>query len=55
MLLRHKRCGAQTRAEVVCSQCREPLEAADLAIELGPGFLRSESMRRRMRERLAGS
>ncbi|MFI5396161.1 MAG: winged helix-turn-helix transcriptional regulator [Candidatus Binatia bacterium] len=36
--LRHIACGRLTHAEVVCAQCRQPLEARAVRAELGPGF-----------------
>jgi DNA-binding HxlR family transcriptional regulator len=38
VLLRHAACGHDTRAEVVCAECREPLELDDVTPHLGPGF-----------------
>jgi DNA-binding HxlR family transcriptional regulator len=38
VLLRHATCGHDARAEVVCADCREPLELADVRPRLGPGF-----------------
>jgi len=38
IVLRHGRCGRVTRAEVVCAECREPLEPGEVRAELGPGF-----------------
>jgi DNA-binding HxlR family transcriptional regulator len=38
VLLRHKACGKITHAEVVCSECGEPLVARDIRSEIGPGF-----------------
>ena len=38
VLLRHTPCGHDAHAEVVCSECHEPLELADVAPHLGPGF-----------------
>lgn len=38
VLLRHKGCGKVTHAEVVCSECGEPLVARDVRTEIGPGF-----------------
>ncbi len=38
VLLRHVTCGHNARAEVVCGQCREPLELDDIEPHLGPGF-----------------
>jgi len=52
--LRHRPCGSLVHAEVVCSECREPLELGDLGIELGPGFPRSQAVRSGFRKRLAG-
>ena len=37
-LLRHRTCGHDMHAEVVCSECREPLELDDVQPRLGPGF-----------------
>jgi DNA-binding HxlR family transcriptional regulator len=36
--LRHTPCDHDTQAEVVCSQCGEPLELRDVRAELAPGF-----------------
>ena len=38
LLFRHDTCGQDTHAEVVCSECREPLELDDVKPHLGPGF-----------------
>ena len=38
VLLRHTACGHDAHAEVVCRECHEPLELADIALRLGPGF-----------------
>ena len=38
VLLRHEACGHDAHAEVVCSECHEPLELDDVAPRLGPGF-----------------
>lgn len=38
VLLRHEPCGHDTHAEVVCAECREPLELDDVTPHLGPGF-----------------
>ena len=38
VLLRHEPCGHDTHAEVVCAECREPLELDDVTPRLGPGF-----------------
>jgi DNA-binding HxlR family transcriptional regulator len=38
VLLRHRNCGKVTHAEVVCSECGEPLTAREVRAELGPGF-----------------
>jgi DNA-binding MarR family transcriptional regulator len=38
VLLRHVSCGHDVQAEVVCSECREPLELDDVTPHLGPGF-----------------
>lgn len=36
--LRHKTCGHITTAQVVCSECGDPLELRQVRGELGPGF-----------------
>ncbi|MEU5877526.1 helix-turn-helix domain-containing protein [Spirillospora sp. NPDC047279] len=38
ILLRHTTCGHTTHAEVVCAECREPLDRRHVRPELGPGF-----------------
>ncbi|MEJ3654219.1 helix-turn-helix domain-containing protein [Actinomycetes bacterium KLBMP 9759] len=35
---RHKACGHDTHAEVVCAHCHEPLQARDTRARMGPGF-----------------
>ena len=37
LLLRHAVCGARTTPTVCCSECGEPLAAADVAVSAGPG------------------
>ena len=37
VLLRHHACGHRTHAEVRCAHCQEPLHAADVTPEPGPG------------------
>ncbi len=37
VLLRHRACGELTRAELRCAHCGEPLHAAHVDVELGPG------------------
>ena len=34
----HRTCGHDTHAEVVCAHCREPLEADDTVMRMGPGY-----------------
>lgn len=34
----HSTCGHDTHAEVVCAHCREPLEAGDTSMRMGPGY-----------------
>lgn len=36
LILEHKPCGRNLSAKVVCSQCREPLKAADVSFEVHP-------------------
>ena len=38
VLFRHRPCGHITQAEVVCAECRRPLELSEMESELGPGF-----------------
>jgi DNA-binding HxlR family transcriptional regulator len=38
VLLRHRGCGAVTRAELRCAHCGERLHAADVDVEPGPGL-----------------
>jgi DNA-binding HxlR family transcriptional regulator len=37
MLYRHRECGENSHAEVICSSCGERLHARDVRIEPGPG------------------
>jgi DNA-binding HxlR family transcriptional regulator len=37
VLLRHRRCGELTSAEIRCACCGEPLHADDVTVEPGPG------------------
>jgi DNA-binding HxlR family transcriptional regulator len=39
VVLRHKGCGGELDDRRVCTKCGEPLEANDVAPELGPGAL----------------
>jgi DNA-binding HxlR family transcriptional regulator len=36
--MHHKSCGHDVRAEVVCSDCGEPLESPDVRFKMGPGY-----------------
>lgn len=36
--LRHTTCGHVATAELVCSECAEPMSARDVVTELGPGY-----------------
>lgn len=38
-LLRHRTCGELTHAELRCARCGEPLHAADVDVEPGPGWI----------------
>jgi hypothetical protein len=38
ILLRHTTCGHDAHADVVCSECGEPLQLGDVKPHLGPGF-----------------
>ncbi|MGW1724213.1 winged helix-turn-helix transcriptional regulator [Streptomyces sp. NPDC002306] len=38
VVLRHRSCGHDTEAEVVCAACREPLRAEDTSMRMGPGY-----------------
>jgi DNA-binding HxlR family transcriptional regulator len=39
VLRRHQACGEVGRAELVCSECGEPLRASDIDFEPGPGYV----------------
>jgi DNA-binding HxlR family transcriptional regulator len=53
ILLRHRRCGQLTRAEIRCAQCGEPLHADEVEVEAGPGGSAGPGTRV-VAERLAG-
>jgi len=36
--LHHDACGHDTRAEVVCAECGQPLRSEDTAMRMGPGY-----------------
>jgi DNA-binding HxlR family transcriptional regulator len=38
VVLHHTRCDHDMHAEVVCSQCGEPIELRDVTADLGPGY-----------------
>ena len=38
VVLHHRPCGHDLEAEVVCSQCGEPVELRDVTARLGPGY-----------------
>ena len=38
IVLRHKTCGQEMHAQVVCSECGDPLDVRDVRAALGPGF-----------------
>jgi DNA-binding HxlR family transcriptional regulator len=38
IVLRHKACGHDMTAKVVCSECGEPVQARDVRARLGPGY-----------------
>ncbi len=38
VVLHHTACDHDTRAEVVCAHCREPLRHEQISAKLGPGF-----------------
>jgi DNA-binding HxlR family transcriptional regulator len=38
IVLRHKACGHDMTAKVVCSECGEPIAARDVRARLGPGY-----------------
>ena len=40
LVLHHVMCDHDMRADVVCSECREPLELAQVRAQRGPGFPR---------------
>jgi DNA-binding HxlR family transcriptional regulator len=51
VVMRHGTCGKTTRAEVVCAECREPLELRSVRAELGPGFPEKLASHPRVRAR----
>jgi DNA-binding HxlR family transcriptional regulator len=53
VLLRHRRCGQLTHAEIRCAQCGEPLHAEEVEVEAGPGGSAGRGTRV-VAERLAG-
>jgi DNA-binding HxlR family transcriptional regulator len=53
VLLRHRRCGQLTHAEIRCAQCGEPLHAEEVEVQPGPGGS-AGSGTRVVAERLAG-
>jgi DNA-binding HxlR family transcriptional regulator len=53
VLLRHRRCGQLTHAEIRCAQCGEPLHAEEVEVEPGPGGSAGRGTRV-VAERLAG-
>jgi DNA-binding HxlR family transcriptional regulator len=38
IVLKHKACGHDMTAKVVCSECGEPIQARDIRPRLGPGY-----------------
>jgi DNA-binding HxlR family transcriptional regulator len=48
---RHVRCGQTTHAEVVCSECGEPLRDAETTWHMGPGYPERLAARPDVRER----
>lgn len=52
--LHHRPCGHASHAEVVCSECKEPLELRDVAARLGPGFPAKLRPKVERMERFAG-
>lgn len=45
VVFHHRSCGHDTRAQVVCAECGEPLAAADTTMRMGPGY--PERLKRR--------
>lgn len=54
VVFHHERCGRQGHAEVVCSECGEPMTAGDTRPRLGPGYPPRLAERPDVRERFAG-
>lgn len=50
----HHACGHDTHAEVVCAECREPIQANDTSMRLGPGFPERLKQRADVRQRFPG-
>ncbi|MFD0686070.1 winged helix-turn-helix transcriptional regulator [Actinomadura fibrosa] len=53
VVFQHRPCGHDSTAEVVCSHCRAPLRAEDVAPRPGPGFPARLLARPDVRERFA--
>ncbi len=50
----HRTCGHDTHAEVVCAHCREPLDADDMVMRMGPGYPPRLAQRPDVQRRFAG-
>ena len=46
-VLHHDACGRDTHADVVCHECRQPLEAADVTARPGPAIGTASGQARR--------
>jgi DNA-binding HxlR family transcriptional regulator len=38
IVFHHRQCGHDSHAEVVCTECREPLKSDDVEYRMGPGY-----------------
>ncbi|MGW0582906.1 hypothetical protein ACWD25_44915 [Streptomyces sp. NPDC002920] len=52
--MHHDVCGQETRAEVVCATCGEPMTAGNARPRMGPGYPPQLAERPDARERFAG-
>jgi DNA-binding HxlR family transcriptional regulator len=43
VLYRHRQCGEVSHVELLCSTCKQPMHAADIDVEPGPGALSSSA------------
>jgi DNA-binding HxlR family transcriptional regulator len=44
---RHVKCGQVVKGKMICADCGEDLDARDIAVEIGPGFVEAKENRAR--------